>query len=51
MKYDKVDIDYEQSLSHYFDLEVHTDHKHTSDEMKKLYKDRLFLAKERKIVE
>lgn len=50
-KYDVVDIDYNGYLNEYFDFEVHKANHCCLGTLKRLYKDRLILAKEYKIME
>ena len=54
IKYDKINIDYKALLSSYFNFEVHKVHKcksYDNDIIRRLYKDRVVLTHEQKIVE
>ena len=46
-----IDIDYRKYLDQYFNFQAHKNHPCSEDKVRKLYKDRILLGKERKIVE
>jgi len=53
-RYDKLNIDYQKYLKEYFDFETligHGEKCHGQTHLRKLYKDRILLGKQKKIVD